>query len=237
MILEHLGWDSAHFKIRIGKIDLYGVERSQLNDTIVQMNRKGFDLIYLFAPVYLQDLTDDLLGYENRKDTKVVYSKLLLEDISMPPDILIPDQLSLAERDRVIRLGLASGIFSRFKLDDRLTPGRFEEMYKIWTEKAIDSQDGNHLALYKEGESILGVITYKVKLHVVEVGLLSVDPACGGKGIGSKLLRWVEYFALQNGLSTINIPTQATNLPACKFYDKNGYIITDLVNVYHIWNI
>lgn len=237
MILEHLEWDSAHFKIRIGKIDLFGAERSQLNDAIVHLDRKNFDLIYVFAPVYLRDLTDDLLGEENRKDTKVVYTKLLMEDISMPPDILIPDQLAFADRQSVIELGLASGIFSRFKLDDRLPPGRFEEMYKIWTEKAIDRQEGNHLALYKEGNSILGMVTYKVKLHVVEVGLLSVDLASNGKGIGGKLLRWVEYFALQHGLSAVSIPTQSTNLPACRFYDKNGYVITDLVNVYHIWNI
>ena len=46
-----------------------------------------------------------------------------------------------------------------------------------------------------------------------------------GKGIGSMLVERAKAWAKQKELSGLMLETQDTNLPACRFYHKNGFEI------------
>lgn len=51
---------------------------------------------------------------------------------------------------------------------------------------------------------------------------LRVAPEHRGSGIGSALFRAVEAWALARGCRELKIETQNTNVPACRFYAKQG---------------
>ena len=51
---------------------------------------------------------------------------------------------------------------------------------------------------------------------------LRVKPDCRGRGIGAALFRAVEHWAALKGCTELRIETQNNNVPACRFYERQG---------------
>ena len=51
---------------------------------------------------------------------------------------------------------------------------------------------------------------------------LRVSPDCRGSGVGTRLFCHAEQWAASRGCRTLKIETQNVNVPACKFYARNG---------------
>ena len=64
-----------------------------------------------------------------------------------------------------------------------------------------------------------------------EIGGLVVDEAYRGKGIGERLVREVETWAIQHGLAHIRVRTRATRTEAHGFYAREGFERTKLQHV------
>ena len=47
--------------------------------------------------------------------------------------------------------------------------------------------------------------------------------ASRGKGVGVSLLKAVEQWARERGARTLKVETQDINVPACRFYERNGF--------------
>ncbi|WP_042474951.1 GNAT family N-acetyltransferase [Bacillus ndiopicus] len=77
--------------------------------------------------------------------------------------------------------------------------------------------------IFEEKNRILGLVTYVIHKHEVEV--ISLDSIAEGKGIGSLLMKEVEKLAQQKAISTISLVTTNDNLNALRFYQKRGYKI------------
>ncbi len=54
---------------------------------------------------------------------------------------------------------------------------------------------------------------------------LQVAAAARGRGIGTGLIRQAIRWAKQQGLHGLSLETQDTNLTACRFYAKSGFVI------------
>ncbi len=52
---------------------------------------------------------------------------------------------------------------------------------------------------------------------------MGVDPALHRRGIGSRLLREVEYLAIDSGVDKVILDCWATNEPAQMFFRKSGF--------------
>jgi ribosomal protein S18 acetylase RimI-like enzyme len=57
------------------------------------------------------------------------------------------------------------------------------------------------------------------------IGELAVGEAWEGRGIGHALLEAVERWAEQQGLSLVVLDTGAANARACRFYERNGFVV------------
>jgi streptothricin acetyltransferase len=57
------------------------------------------------------------------------------------------------------------------------------------------------------------------------VWALFVDKAWRGQGVGAKLLREAEKWAKRKRLRAVVLETQTNNIPAIRFYEKQGYAI------------
>lgn len=60
----------------------------------------------------------------------------------------------------------------------------------------------------------------KTRLHIAEI---IIDERFRGKGIGSKLLSFVESYAVKNGFSEMDLMVTASNAAAVEFYKKDGF--------------
>jgi len=56
-----------------------------------------------------------------------------------------------------------------------------------------------------------------------------------GKGIGKKLLDFVEAKALDSSLQEIIVETQERNVSAANFYIKNSFSLAKKIRLYHLW--
>jgi ribosomal protein S18 acetylase RimI-like enzyme len=72
---------------------------------------------------------------------------------------------------------------------------------------------------------------------VLHIGLIAVDEAARGKGIGSVLLNWVFNYATLHGFKQVNVVTQAANTGALNFYEQHGFEIISRTFLYHVWKL
>jgi len=57
----------------------------------------------------------------------------------------------------------------------------------------------------------------------VEIDHVVVGKAFRGQGIGQKLVRWIELYAISKGYETIELNAYVENELSHKFYEKQGY--------------
>lgn len=82
-------------------------------------------------------------------------------------------------------------------------------------------------AVLKE-EKIIGLITYDIQKGECEI--ISLDSVEEEKGIGSALVQEVERLALNKNCNVLKLVTTNDNLLALKFYQKRGFILSQIFN-------
>ena len=90
--------------------------------------------------------------------------------------------------------------------------------------------------VHRIDNQINGMITLKIEDNIAHIGLVAVDENAQGMGIGSMLIQAVEAY-LQNNTTVryLNVATQLVNKPACRLYEKNGFVVEQKTNIYHWW--
>lgn len=236
MNFRHLHWDSSFFGINIGRVDCpTGVSFHELKKELDK--HIGFRLIYIFSP-------EKINIPENEKTIKLVDEKIgyqiKMEDrefkFSMPVHCSLEIFNNKSTSPELESLAYQSGEFSRFKTDKNFDNKDFFRLYKEWIDKSISGEIADSILIAKVGNNIAGLLTLKYNIDHAKIGLFAVDEKFRGLGAGIALINFCKEQSLNNGLKTIFVDTQAKNLKACSFYEKNGFKQDTLVNVYHYWN-
>lgn len=77
----------------------------------------------------------------------------------------------------------------------------------------------------EEGE-IYGTVNLELKPEQLYLGMLAVSPAAQDKGIGKKLLKAAEEFALSNNLHKITLTVISIRTELINWYKRHGYVPT-----------
>ena len=123
--------------------------------------------------------------------------------------------------------------YSHFKTDPQCPPRLVIKMYKKWITNSINGKIAKHVLVYKKGRRIAGFITLGEKNGRGDIGLLAVDAAFRGQGIGYKLITAAQKQFLQDNYKYSQVVTQLGNIAACRLYEKSGYVIEKIENFYH----
>ncbi len=223
-MINRLVWDSDFFEIEIG--DLIYKNNSITN------NSEDFELIYVKNDI---DFELEINNFENAfSETKVVFSKNLNFLETSKKNIFSVNKIDY-KVEEIYELAYESGQYSRFYLDDNFKKEKFQELYQKWVDNSISKLFADDLFVYQEDNKTIGFITYKLKNDIATIGLIAVSPNYQGKGIGGKLLNYLEDILFQNDIKTLFIPTQENNLAACNFYKKQGYSINEKTIIKHYW--
>jgi dTDP-4-amino-4,6-dideoxy-D-galactose acyltransferase len=236
MMLDQLPWDSDFYGFQIAKVKLTEYSEELIQEMISEISNSSNKLVYLFDATRRLNLDHFLRNKDHSiqlVDKKVVYRKL---DFSSGSDHINDSIKKLnAINSELLLLAFRSGIYSRFKLDQQLPRGKFERMYELWLERSVSGVLADVVYGYYDGDKMVGFVTVKLSQKYASIGLIAVHEQYSGKGIGSKLLQAAEEYAIRNGLHEMQVATQLDNLPACKFYESNGYSIMSIENIYHVW--
>lgn len=192
---------------------------------ILQQEGKAYRVVYLFS-------REPLEGFGAPADIKLTFIKSPAPQLSLNPAV---KRYSGGYDDRLLQLAFDSGVYSRFRTDPRFTGNEFEKLYRLWMERSIRGEIADAVLVYDEGAGITGMVTVAAQKGGAEIGLIAVDGAVRGRGIGKQLIAGAEHFAAQQGCSQLRVATQAANQPAAGIYLKSGFTEFSRIYIYHWW--
>lgn len=230
--IEYLDWDSELFAIKVGRVLLNEKISAEVELGIIDdAKRQSYKLLYIFSIDSLAECNSNSFFLADKKVelTKNIRSITCLQSSVRSFDVscdLIEDLYHLA---------LESGKYSRFRLDKNMPVGTFEKMYRIWIERSTKKEIASDVLVYIYQEQIRGMLTYKINEGIASIGLIGVSSVEQNRGIGSCLVEKLESVLNSNAICTLNVATQADNLNACSFYCKNGFSVSKITYIYHLW--
>lgn len=91
----------------------------------------------------------------------------------------------------------------------------------------------NIVLVARAGEEIAGFAIMHVGMEEARLNLLAVSPGYRRKGIGRRLVQWLEESALVAGISVIYLEVRAGARGAQKFYERLGYSQVQRIRDYY----
>jgi len=230
--IEHLEWDSVFFEKKIGRI--LAENTCNLENILDEAKNTGYQLIYAFGNRNFFVDVGILKQFNGHlADRKVVYEKKIEHAVNETP--FVSEYNSIELTAELEELAYISGEYSRFKTDKNLQDKDFYRMYKIWIENSVKHLIADNVFVVTEDNNVKGMVTLKIDNEKGKIGLIAVSPDTQGKGYGKKLISACENKLLNKGIYKIEVPTQADNKQACSFYEKCGFQISEIINIYHFW--
>ncbi|GAB3513184.1 hypothetical protein GCM10027341_54880 [Spirosoma knui] len=234
--LQPLSWDTRFFGYTVGRIDLYPYDETRLATVLERASQQGVKLLYMFTD------KDGIPGqaiassYTIRLvDTKVIYSYPLGRSV-VPAPVWPIRRFSVADNvAQLYELAYQSGEYSRFRVDPAIGEEKFRALYRRWVDNSLSGQAADDTFVYVVDEVISGFVTESKQPPIASIGLIATDEAQRGRGIGSALLNYVKHELQATSAIRLEVATQKRNTIACRFYERNGFAVSDETNVYHIW--
>ena len=88
------------------------------------------------------------------------------------------------------------------------------------------NKPGTTLLKYEEKATILGCVELRKENDRLYLGMLSVKPDAQDKGIGKKLLKEAESFAIEQGCTTLFMTVISVRKELIDWYIRHGYRLT-----------
>lgn len=230
MEIRALQWDSDFFGLRIGRADIQSGEDAHSLSARHDELKQQFDLIYIFDQHHVgfaapgSQLVDEKILYSKSCEPRKQYSDVTFFKQTTPSEDLY-------------RLALVSGGYSRFKLDNRFPKCCYERLYTRWIENSCPKEGTNKqiLTFLNAQNAVKGMITIDYQGEVGHIGLVAVDSDAQHQGIGGKIMSTLDGYMFNLGVKTLEVPTQKANTDACRWYEKNGFVIQSITPIYHWW--
>lgn len=230
MNITKLIWDSEFFGLRIGRVKVLTKEDCEVLTSQMSKLNKDFDLLYIFSAhgLYINVPGATLV------DEKVVYKteEPLIGEFC--PHIRLWDE-AIGVTNKLRHLALESGCYSRFNLDKRFPKGSYERLYSRWIEQSVNHHIASEVFCYMKDEAPRGLITLNHKNDNGVIGLVAVHEDYINLGIGSEMMQHVFKYAGEYQIHRIVVATQLKNIPGCRFYEKNGFVVESITDVWHWW--
>jgi len=122
--------------------------------------------------------------------------------------------IRLARRDDAVRIALMSREFIEGGLGWRWTPPRINACLRNTAMNVAVAECDGQIAGF-------GIMQYQeFEAHLM---LFGVMPQARRRGIGTRLLQWLEQVATEAGIELIFLEARLTNVAARKFYRAHGY--------------
>ena len=224
MKIESLKWDSDFFGYPVGIMNLGALD---MDEQQLLADSKMFKLVYVTG---LNPQKSSLLSHG---DSKKVFGKPPVDHGTDAWVAEMPNE-KMAE---AVRIGLQSGLWSRFALDKRFCNNEFERLYRTWVERSVTQEIAYKTLTVLVGGEPTGIITLSRNGdHESSIGLFSVDSEHRGQGIGKSLLKAADTLSCKRGDSQLTVATQGKNIAACEVYQRFGFELISETYIYNYWN-
>ena len=232
--LRLLEWDSELLGMPVGRIDLDRSAMTSGGEVRERAAAAGMRLCYLFAA---GEESAKIAGATGARlvDRRLLLRRVLtgenrscadapVESVGVPRDL--PELRALA---------LQSAQFSRFKVDPSMPAQAWQRLYTLWIENSLAGTMADATLVERDHGRVVGMLTVKKESEEGVIGLFAVSEAARGTGRGRRLLERASSWFVAQGCTTASVVTQGDNLPARRIYERTGYSVAEVTNVYHLW--
>ena len=234
-VLVPLPWDSDFLGFPVARLELQALSKVKLTRVLSQAREQGLRLLYLVAGFADALVIAEVTAQEAwLADKKVTYSMSLIKASLVVQSAFVRQTGAFTEH--LEGLAWQSGEYSRFRLDPRFEEWVYKQMYSDWLRNSLTGQLARTVLTYgPPNVPEQGLITLGEKNGRADIGILAVDKAYRGHGVGQVLVAAAQQQAYAWGYTDIQVVTQMENTPACRFYERCGFVPAKIEYIYHLW--
>jgi dTDP-4-amino-4,6-dideoxy-D-galactose acyltransferase len=231
-MIQLLSWDSACFGYKIGELI---AQSNDILSSLKQAKEEGYSLVYARVNPSDEEKNQILISNKaNLVDERITFTKVISQVYpteNQQVEIYKNDFIT----DELLELTLESGLYSRFKLDEKFQNQEFEKLYTAWITNSVKKEIAKQVFIQQNQHKIIGLLTLANKNNYSEIGILAVNPEFRRLSLGRNLVLSAIRESKLWGFEKIQVNTQKANQGACRFYQKMGFEILTIENVYHYW--
>ncbi len=231
---ERLNWDSAWFGIAIGRVRALSVTPSQTAAAVAWAASNGIACLYALVPSGDSASRTALEEAGFRSVDERLTMRRTIEPLPLTQDARIR-RATATDGDALAELARSSHRNTRFYVDHHFARTRCDELYATWILQSASAADAQVLVAADQG-SVIGYLSLE-GLGVTEcrIGLVAVDSAARGRGIGRALMAEGLRVAAAHGAQHILVVTQGGSLEAVSYYSASGFSPVKSETWYHRW--
>jgi dTDP-4-amino-4,6-dideoxy-D-galactose acyltransferase len=127
---------------------------------------------------------------------------------------------------------------SRFYYDHHFPSSRCSDLYATWIRRSCEDFADQVLIAEIHGDAV-GYITcsrLSEEMYKGAIGLLGVDSAARGNGVGPALVNCAVEWFVGEGIQEVQVVTQGRNIPAQRMYQRCGFLTHSVQHWYHRWS-
>ncbi len=236
--VEPLTWDSAFFGYDVGALSLDDTaDRSTVRTALGSPDNARYRLIVVSHPSDHADLRQAVADADGQLvDVKFDYRTDVSTGSDWPEHIdALTAAATVAEVEAINALALISGEHSRFRIDPRIGHDNWSRLYRLWVENSLSGAIADIVLVHRAEDRITGFVTIKARDEQARIGLIAVDPAFQGSGVGRALIAAAQVWAARQRLANILVATQKDNIGACRFYARMGFSLATQTDIHHLW--
>ncbi len=237
-LVEFLPWDSDFFACRIGRAAAGHYDGQRFTSLLAACRQLELDCLYLLVAAGDPDTSRLAECHGLRLADIRVTMECRLPTTAPHPWQPANKNIRPARPEDIPRLrpmAAANHRDSRFYQDPHFPRDRCDELYATWIEKSCRGYAEEVLTFEKGGEAAGYISCHLPAPGVGQIGLVGVDSAWQGGGIGSQLLaESLRWFASQ-GVIRVEVVTQGCNIAAQRLYQKQGFLVLRQEIWFHGW--
>lgn len=131
-------------------------------------------------------------------------------------------------------LAAVIGETSRYYKDDDIPRDKALAIYEAWLTNALTRGYAADAVLAWAGDALVGVNTLRLHGQVGTIDLIGVLPSHQNGGLGRVLLEQGVAACRERGAQLVRVVTEAENVGACRFYQRQGFVLTSTELVWHL---
>tara|TARA_R110002072_G_scaffold58498_3_gene149121 strand:+ start:265 stop:1011 length:747 start_codon:yes stop_codon:yes gene_type:complete len=139
--------------------------------------------------------------------------------------------------ETIDRLGILSGIHSRFFVDPDFPRPAAEGLYIAWVRRALTREFGDHVLVARDDAGDIAAL-YSGRVDSNGIGvpdLMSVLPHFRGHSLGTGFLKRSMLHFRDRGILQGRLKSQGRNQFARAIYESLGWTLEAREDVYHVW--
>jgi dTDP-4-amino-4,6-dideoxy-D-galactose acyltransferase len=237
-LCQFLQWDSDFFERKIARLVVTTLTQGDLERALAWCRSNSIDCLYFLAEVddvRMLRLAEDH-GFRN-VDTRMTFQHSLETIPSFEPQdprivVRHATQQDIAALRAIAR---QSHHTSRFYYDPQFSREQCNRLYERWIERSCDGYADAVLVADAQRQPVGYVTCHRVDPAHGQIGLIGINEAWRGQGLGSRLVSAALAWFLDQGANQATVVTQGRNCRAQRLYQRCGFLTRSVQLWYHRW--